>query len=262
MVGFMVFTGTRYQGSRFSKRAEWSYLLNSLAKQTDRNDLIENWLAHDVKNGRTILVMSERRMWCFNMAAALTKRGIKARAIVGGLAGAKAKAERQKVIDDTMAGNVDVILATQTFKAGLDIPVLDTVYMAFPGNNAPQLEQILGRARRPYAGKNLSVFRYFADEGHGLLYGCMRGTHKALRDLGINVVPLKIGTKPTEVASQMTFDTKQDPDSQQTTTSASRSGLRRHSVKSSSLDVFLSDAQAAQRDSAKYRDRFKQDKKG
>ncbi len=182
-------------------------MLNFLVKQPERNDQIMAWLKHDVLvEKRKVLVLAERTEWCLAMAENVTKElGIRGRAILGGLKTKKALAYRDQVQVDMMNDLVDVIFATSVFKAGVDIPRLDTLYDALPGNNAPQLDQKTGRIRRPFEGKNPPIYRYFVDGGFGMLIGCAKGTQRALADLGFSITLVGEDRTPASVMAGPIF---------------------------------------------------------
>ena len=198
VAAYMINTGATYKGSKFPRRGEWAYLLNFLYKQADRNDLITKWIVHDAQQGRKLLILGERRSWILDMADKLKKEyGIKAKAVVGGVQGEK----RERIIQEMTTGDLQVLLCTTKIgREGLDIPVLDTLYATMPLANKSGLEQMLGRERRPHPAKTPPViFRYFVDEGHGLLYGCAKSTYKSLIDEGAEIHLVETGRDPMKV---------------------------------------------------------------
>jgi len=195
----MIATGATYKGARVPRRGEWAWMLNSLSKNEARNDLIMRWVHHDVEQGRNLLLLSDRRQWCLDIVERLNKEGIPARAVLGGMTSKKGIEKRNEIIDEMMNGDIKVICATQVFKLGVDIPCLDTLYATCPMSNEPLLEQMLGRIRRFYEGKKEPVFRYFADGGHGQLYGCTKGTHSHLIKQGVDIILVPEGKKPEQV---------------------------------------------------------------
>lgn len=211
---YIISTGCTYPASRYVRKSEWSKIINWLMKQEDRNDLIVDWLKHDVSSGRRILVLTDRVGWCFEMAERMTRMGIPSRAVVGGMGSKKGMAERESTIKAMMDGSISIIFATSVFKAGVDIPALDTLYYVVPQNNVEQLQQSLGRMRRHYADKQKPLFRYFADQGHGLLIGCARGTQNALVKEKSTIVFVPEGTKPENVKAgkvTITYDDEDKP---------------------------------------------------
>jgi len=196
VVAYMIQTGIHYKGSSFQRKSEWPHMLNFLCRQADRNDLIMRWAEQDIKDGRNLLILSDRVNWCVEQAEYIRDElGVPAAAVTGGMPTAK----RNKIINEMGEGRLRVICATQVFKLGVDIPVLDTLYATCPMNNAPLLQQMMGRIRRHHEGKKHPIFRYFVDEGHGLLYGCARGTHKALIEEGMDIELVADGRDPAKV---------------------------------------------------------------
>ena len=209
VTSYIISTGQQYSGSRFPGQSEFTKIQTWLLEQEERNDLIVRYLRKDYGDGRNILVLCNRRDWCLELAARLRKEyGIPAQAILGGLQTKREKKARADVIQSMMEGETRVIVATHTFIAGVDIPNLDTLYVPLPQNNRGQLEQALGRIRRKYEGKTNVIFRYFADEGHGLLYGCAKGTHKALVALGSEIVIVPEGRDPDRATDVGPFEQK------------------------------------------------------
>ena len=209
VTSYIISTGQQYSGSRFPGQSEFTKIQTWLLEQEERNDLIVSYIRKDYRDCRNILVLCNRRDWCLEFAERLRKEyGIPAQAILGGLQTKREKKARSAVIQSMMEGETRVIVATHTFIAGVDIPNLDTLYVPLPQNNRGQLEQALGRIRRKYEGKTNVIFRYFADEGHGLLYGCARGTHKALVALGSEIIIVPEGRDPDLAAAAGPFEQK------------------------------------------------------
>ncbi len=188
----MIATGVAYQGAKYARQGEWSYMLNHLYKSKTRTDLIYDWVTHDLRAGRKVLIIGERVTWLREFSKRLTSAGFRSEAAVG----ATKENERAEIIKRMLDDETDVICASKVFKAGVDIPCLDTLHLTCPGANTPQLEQTLGRITRPYEGKQEPVARYYVDEGHGMLYGCANKTAAGFADLGVNVITIPTGTKP------------------------------------------------------------------
>ena len=179
---YMVKTNSYIPEPKVPAMKQWAMLLNAIAKDSERNDQILDWLKFDVEEGRTILVISERVSWCYAMQAKLEEEyGIPSKVVQGSLTSKKALKVRKDAEDAINEGKVQVLFATSVFKLGVDIPKLDTMYMPFPMSNALNLEQMLGRIRRILPNKLKPVFRYFVDEGAGLFFGCARGTLSHLK---------------------------------------------------------------------------------
>jgi len=196
----MITTGVKYFPSRYSRKSEWSALTKALYKSTTRNDLIYDWVRYDIEQGRRILLLSGLRGWCLDTVEFLRREfDIEAKAIVGGDNSPSGIRRRNSIIAQMTSGSLQVICATSIFKEGVDIPVLDCVYAISPMNNAGLLKQMLGRARRVHGTKERAYFRYFCDDGFAGLLGCARGTIRHLRDMGVEVIAVPLGAKPSDV---------------------------------------------------------------
>jgi superfamily II DNA or RNA helicase len=208
ITSYLISTGCKYPPRRYPSRAEWAKIINWLMKQEDRNQLIFDWVKHDVLvEDRSVLILGDRVQWALEAAETLTKEfRIPAKAVIGGMNSKRGIEERSRTIQDMMDRKIRVITATSVFKAGIDIPNLDTLYYIVPQNNVSQLQQALGRVRRKYDDKKSPVFRYFIDEGHGLLFGCARGTHRALVEEDSEIVMVSEGRKPGQVHANRVFD--------------------------------------------------------
>ncbi len=251
VVATLIATGCHYKGSRYPRRNEWIQIQNHLLEDPSRNDLIHTYLKLDVSMDRRILVLCNRRDWCVDLAKELRSMGIRAKSVLGGLRNKKTREERADVIRSMMEGEIDVIVATNTFIAGVDIPVLDTLYLPLPQNNKGQLEQALGRIRRKYEDKDKVLLRYFVDEGHGLIYGCARGTHKALVGFDAEIIVVEEGRDPERVVrggplAELAATPKQP-----------QSALRRAASKRpDAMTNLFSDPEKARKESNRYKKRL------
>ena len=192
VVGYMVKTGEQFMPAPGApKMREWTDTIDAIASRQSRNAFLAEWMNFDVQQGRRLLIISERVKWCYDMQERMEKEyGIPSRVVQGSLSKKRAVAVRKDAEDSMMGGDVQIIFATSVFKFGVDIPVLDTMYMPFPMANKLNLDQMLGRIRRKLLGKTakrftkkMPVFRYFVDDGHPLLWGCARSTAKQLESI-------------------------------------------------------------------------------
>lgn len=70
------------------------------------------------------------------------------------LTGETPKKERERIINDFKEGKIKVLTNVGVLTTGFDYPALDTVIMARPTMSLAQWYQIVGRAIRPYEGKD------------------------------------------------------------------------------------------------------------
>jgi len=252
---YLIQTGCKYPAKRYPSKAEWALLLNWLCKQEDRNELIKEWLKYDVSQGRSILVFADRVQWCMTMAEEMTRLRIPSRAVVGGMSSKKGLAERDYAMKQMMNDDIHIIFATSVFKAGVDIPRLDTVYYANPQNNPEQLQQGLGRMRRDFENKQDPVFRYFVDSGHGLLLGCARGTQRTLVAEKSEIIFVPEGKKPGAVHAARLF--REDGEAIEVALPKKKGKLRSIAdAEKSALSKVFSDLREDERQAEKYQKRL------
>lgn len=126
---------------------------NFLSDNKARNKTIVDILA-DLK-GEPTLVLSARTKHLQNLKE-LYDDIVKGKSayIDGKMTSKKAKEERQQILDNMRAGNIDVLFATYTLaKEGLDIPVLQNVVLAYPTKNETTITQSCGRVERVHPNK-------------------------------------------------------------------------------------------------------------
>lgn len=69
------------------------------------------------------------------------------------ISGSTSKKERERILREFKAGNIPVVANVGVLTTGFDYPELDTVVMARPTMSLAMWYQIVGRAIRPYPGK-------------------------------------------------------------------------------------------------------------
>lgn len=67
------------------------------------------------------------------------------------------KDDRERILEDFKAGKIKVVANAKTLTTGFDYPALDTVVMARPTKSLSLWYQCVGRAIRPYKGKDAWV---------------------------------------------------------------------------------------------------------
>ena len=82
----------------------------------------------------------------------------------GSMTSKKAKAEREKAIEDMRRGNKRYLFATYKLaKEGLDIPRLDRLYLATPQKDYAIIVQSVGRIQRTFEGKSDPICYDYVD---------------------------------------------------------------------------------------------------
>jgi superfamily II DNA or RNA helicase len=140
--------------------SEYSKMLSELTADTERNLLIAQDVAREVRESRGIsLVLSDRRVHCENLQALLRYRfKTDAELMIGDMP----IHERQAVVERLNAGLARVVIATgQLIGEGFDCRNLTTLFLATPIRFSGRVLQYLGRVLRPAPAKQKArVFDY------------------------------------------------------------------------------------------------------
>lgn len=111
---------------------------------------------------KSILILNDRVEACRRLAARLAQFGVKVGLLLGGPSNRK---ELEESIVGLRSGLLDVGVGTTVADEGLDIPRLTHVLITCPVHKHPKrLEQMIGRAARPFEGKKEAVCVYLWDE--------------------------------------------------------------------------------------------------
>lgn len=124
------------------------------------------------------------------LTASLVKDGVLARFVCGG----SPIAERQQALNILASGQSEVIVATNIFDEGVDVPALDVVILACGGKSHIKLLQRMGRGLRAKKGKdNIVEIHDFADVDNKYLERHYDGRIKVYEQEGfeVNHVALK-----------------------------------------------------------------------
>jgi superfamily II DNA or RNA helicase len=140
--------------------SEYSKMLSELTADTERNLLIAQDVAREVRESRGIsLVLSDRRVHCENLQTLLRYRfKTDAELMIGDMP----IHERQAVVERLNAGLARVVIATgQLIGEGFDCRNLTTLFLATPIRFSGRVLQYLGRVLRPAPAKQKArVFDY------------------------------------------------------------------------------------------------------
>jgi superfamily II DNA or RNA helicase len=146
-------TGCRPEGKDHGE------MVGALVKDSERNRMIRDIAAHDAREGKTVLVLSNRVAHCQDIAGELRAVGIGAEALTG-----EAKqADRENILDRFRAGELSVVCATSLADEGLDVSRLERVVLATPSRAEGRTIQRLGRLMRPFPGKERPVLYDLVD---------------------------------------------------------------------------------------------------
>ena len=171
---------------------EYSKMMSELCADEKRNEMIANDVAEEVGCQKGVcLVLSDRKQHCEELFRLLThKHQVNAEILTGDVP----RPQRREIVEKTMEGNVDVLVATgQLIGEGFDCENLSTLFLTTPIKFSGRVTQYLGRVLRTSSGKEQArVFDYVdiyvgplraAAEGRKEVYAQMRET--PLDDLAI-----------------------------------------------------------------------------
>lgn len=138
----------------------YTNLISYLASNTRRNFLITNDLANNSNHYN--LILSDRISHLQYLMSLLPAEMCVM--VDGSMTSKKAKAERERAIEDMRSGKKRYLFATYKLaKEGLDIPRLDRLYLATPQKDYAIIVQSVGRIQRTFEGKTDPICYDYVD---------------------------------------------------------------------------------------------------
>lgn len=141
----------------------YSKLIPYLTEHAERNGLIEKDL--EMNSGHYNLILSDRLEHLKRLQEMLPDELRKLSARIDGKMTSKlAKASRMQAIEDMRSGRIHYLFASFSLaKEGLDIPVLDRLYLITPKKDYAVVTQSIGRISRAFEGKGQPVCYDYVD---------------------------------------------------------------------------------------------------
>ncbi|MNI82063.1 hypothetical protein D3C73_1387370 [compost metagenome] len=99
------------------------------------------------------------------------------------------KKERSDVMERTKNRQVDILLATQLAREGLDIVHLNRLFLATPKRAAGAVQQEVGRVMRPAIGKTEALVFDFWDSKNPILKSQFWKRREVYRKIGMDYQP-------------------------------------------------------------------------
>ncbi len=142
----------------FRYRGDYQKLLKALTSDEDRNEMIAENVAEEIKKHLgTALVVSDRVAHCLTLLRLLEKKGLNAALLTGGVA----KETRERIVHQVQEGELDVLISTiQLIGEGFDCAGLSSLFMTTPIKFSGRLTQVMGRILRPQENKTPRVYDY------------------------------------------------------------------------------------------------------
>lgn len=141
---------------------EFETLSKILIFDSSRNNMITEDILNQVKEGRKVLVLTERREHVETLNLYLQSQ-----CEVITLTGENSISKRKVKIEQIKLGHFQVLVATgQLFGEGIDLPLLDSLFIVYPFSFEGKLIQYIGRIQRSenqqmifdYHDKNIDYF--------------------------------------------------------------------------------------------------------
>lgn len=149
-------------GRRYAWRGSWPALQGERASDPQRNRAIAVHADQMVRQGHNVLVLVQRLQHAADMARLIGLQGVPVRHVTGQLA----PEERQARIAVARRGGGIALVATKLLDRGVDLPVIDRVFLVDPYRAAPTTEQQVYRVTRTAAeqGKtDAAIIDYWDD---------------------------------------------------------------------------------------------------
>jgi superfamily II DNA or RNA helicase len=145
-------------------------IVKKLIVNEERNQLIVQKIQQEAK-GNFSLVLSDRleHLNALKPMIEAALPGLRVEILTGKLP----KAKRQELMSEAREKKIDVLLATQLAREGLDIPHLNRLFLTYPKKSPASVQQEVGRVMRPAEGKENAVVFDFIDN-NGILYSQFR----------------------------------------------------------------------------------------
>jgi len=159
-------------------------VIKQLVEDNARNQLIVDTIKKEAP-GHFSLVLSDRveHLEILKSMIARALPHLKVEILTGALK----KKERNEIMQQAKNKEIDILLATQLAREGLDIPHLDRLFMTFPKKSASTVQQEVGRVMRPAEGKIDAIVFDFFDFKHSILKSQFYKRVKVYEKIGMTV---------------------------------------------------------------------------
>lgn len=161
----------------------YTRLVTDLISNERRNRLIVSNLAKETQ-GNYSLVLSDRIAHLHTLEGMIKEK--LPSMVLEVLTAKKTAKERVRIMEAAKAQQVDILLATQLTREGLDLPHLNRLFLCTPKRAAGAVQQEVGRIMRPSPDKQDAVVYDFWDSGSPFLKAQFWRRRDVYRKLGMN----------------------------------------------------------------------------
>jgi superfamily II DNA or RNA helicase len=164
-----------------SASKEHREIVKALINNKERNQLIVNQIKAEA-SGNYSLVLSDRVEHLKALKGLLDEELPEVRTEI--LTGDLPKAKRKELMEEAKKRKIDILLATQLAREGLDIPHLNRLFLTYPKKSPASVQQEVGRVMRPSEGKQSAVVFDFIDQ-NGILHSQFRKRKTVYKEIGM-----------------------------------------------------------------------------
>jgi len=170
----------------------YTAMIAGLSEDAERNRLIADKVVENA--GHSCLVLASRIKQLEIIRDMLPPRLRDDSALITGkMISKKALAEREQAVEQMRTGKKKILFATYNLcKEGLDVPVLDRLFLASPQKDYAVITQSIGRIARTAEGKPTPICYDFVDAKVGYLMRCWKKRCTTYRKNDCGIGTLKI----------------------------------------------------------------------
>lgn len=172
----------KVQTAFLSFSEDYTDIVKELILNEARNQLIVDCIKAEA-TGNYCLVLSDRIEHLEILKPMLLQSLPELRVEI--LTGNLPKTKRNELMSDARNRNIDILLATQLAREGLDIPHLNRLFLTYPKKSAASVQQEVGRIMRPAEGKKDAVVYDFIDDRNGILESQYRKRSCVYKQIGM-----------------------------------------------------------------------------
>ena len=172
--------------NKLPRHIMWQIILKRTHGDAERTSDAIKRIAADVEAGYTVFVPTCRKAHAQAIVDGLSEL-IDPDLIVYSHGGITKKGEREAIYDSVRKREKQVLVATTVLDEAVSIDTLDCLHLVSPSANPREVEQRVGRLRRPLEGKRDPVVRDYVDDGCGMLGGALKTRLKVYKSIGCKV---------------------------------------------------------------------------
>jgi superfamily II DNA or RNA helicase len=169
--------------SFINRSQEHQDIIKALINNKERNELIVELIKKEAP-GNYSLVLSDRVEHLKKLKSMIVEAlpGLRVELLTGDLS----KTKRKELMEDARNRKIDILLATQLAREGLDIPHLNRLFLTYPKKSLGSIQQEVGRIMRPAEGKTDAIVYDFIDD-NGILFSQFRKRSTVYKKIGMKV---------------------------------------------------------------------------